>query len=190
VEHIKKNCEPESGLAYYYFDFKDTQKQQAANFLSSLIGQLCNQIDKVPDELKELYEKCKCGREKPSTQELELILPIVVKSLNNAYLVVDALDECPKGLEREKLLKLVQRIMLLSLSNLHLLVTSRPESDIKNVLSLLLTGSVVSVQGSAVNSDIELYICEELAMDSKLSKWPNHIKADIKDTLVAGANGM
>jgi hypothetical protein len=190
VEHIKKNCEPESGLAYYYFDFNDTQKQGAENFLSSLIGQLCSKTDKVPDQLKELYKKCNDGREKPPIQELELLLPIVAKGLNYSYIIVDALDECPKGLERETLLKLIKNIMSLSLSNLHLLVTSRLEPDINDVLSPLLTIPTVSVQGSAVQSDIELYIHEQLTTNSRLSKWANHIKADIEHTLLEGANGM
>jgi hypothetical protein len=104
--------------------------------------------------------------------------------------VVDALDECPPDGRREELLELIVEITVWGLAGLHLLVTSRPEPDIEEALTLLLTISAIPIQGESVELDIELHISQQLENDPKLMKWPKNVEEEIKYTLMAGANGM
>jgi hypothetical protein len=41
-----------------------------------------------------------------------------------------------------------------------------------------------------VELGIELHISQQLENDPKLMKWPKNVKEEIKNTLMAGANGM
>jgi hypothetical protein len=191
IEHMKEHCEkPGFGLAYFYFDFSDTEKQEVSNFVSSLIAQLCHKVADLPEQLKKLYEGCNKGQQKAAMRELKAALSLVLKDLEDAFIVIDALDECPKDGERGELLELITEIKSWSLPNLHLLATSRQEPDIEEVLTPLLTSLAIPIQGSGVESDIKLHITHELETDSQLTKWSRDVKVEIENTLVAGANGM
>lgn len=96
----------------------------------------------------------------------------------------------PKAGERAKLLVELQKLHARSLSNLHVLVTSRREPDIEEVLTPLLTSPSMSLEGSEVDSDIQLHLAHQLATDTKLKKWSSELKSEIEDTLKNGANGM
>jgi hypothetical protein len=113
-----------------------------------------------------------------------------MKDLEDVFIVIDALDECAKGGEREELLALIEEIHAWSLLNIHLLVTSRPEPDIKAVLMPLVESQAISIQGSQVASDINLHIRDQLSADPKLKRWPSEVKAEIEKALEAGAKGM
>jgi ankyrin repeat domain-containing protein 50 len=190
VEHMKEYCKkPDFALAYFYFDFNDTEKQEVSNFVSSLIAQLCSKVVDLPEQLKELHKRCNNGQEKAAMHELKAALSGMVKDFEDVFIIVDALDECPKNGEREELLGLITEMKSWSPSNLHLLATSRQEPDIKEALTSL-TNSAITIQGSEVESDIKLHIVRELATDPKLKNWSSDIKFEIESTLVAGANGM
>src|SRR5437773_9476547 len=100
-------------VAYFYFDFNDTEKQNAVNCVSSLIAQLCSQVVDLPEKLKELYKRCNDGKQKAAMRNLKAVLELfAVMEEVDIFIVADALDECPKNAEklreepREELLKL------------------------------------------------------------------------------------
>jgi hypothetical protein len=105
IEHLKMYCDSKLGLAiaYFYFDFNDIKKQNVVNCVSSLIAQLCSQVVDLPDKLKELYKRCNNGSQKPAMHDLRgaLALFAVTKELNDVFIILDALDECPKNGESE-----------------------------------------------------------------------------------------
>jgi hypothetical protein len=186
-EHCKK---PGVALAYFYFDFNDTESQKVPTLVSSLVAQLCSKRDDLPEQLTGLFKECKESQRRATMRELKAILSLSVRELEDVFIVIDALDECPKGDERGELLRLIGDTKSWSLPNLHLLATSRKEPDIEDELTPLLTSVAIPIQGSEVESDIKLYIASELATDSKLRKWSSDIRAEIENTLAAGANGM
>ncbi|KAI9449038.1 hypothetical protein BJY52DRAFT_1228002 [Lactarius psammicola] len=57
-------------LAYFYFDFKDTTKQDSRALLSSLLVQLSDQSDIFCDALFSLYSAHKRGSEQPTVDSL------------------------------------------------------------------------------------------------------------------------
>jgi hypothetical protein len=111
IEHLKEHCEKSgSSLAYFYFDFNDTEKQKVSNLVSSLLTQLCHKLDNLPEQLKELYKRCNYGQQKAAIRDLGAMLSLTLKNLKDVFVVIDALDECPKDGEREDLLKLIGEI--------------------------------------------------------------------------------
>jgi hypothetical protein len=110
------------------------------------------------------------------------------------YLIVDALDECPNTFAmpspREKVLTLLKELVESDLSNLHLCVTSRPETDIKAVLSPLTCHSVSLHDEIGQIDDIDNYIKLVVNRDPTMRRWPAEDKKLVIDVLTKNADGM
>lgn len=158
--------------------------------LSSLVAQLCTRLTPLPPHLSQFYERCCQGKLHPGLDELTGILCEIVQSFESVFIILNALDECPKGEDRDCLLTVLANIESKSLQNLHTLVTSRREPDIEENLKAYLTSQPISLQGSEVDWDIRSHISSVLATDPKLKKWSEDIKQEIETALAQGANGM
>jgi len=110
------------------------------------------------------------------------------------YLVVDALDECPNnsGLPtpREEVLDLVQALVSLSVPNLHICVTSRPEIDIQSALEPLTSLRVSLHNQSGQKKDIVDYIISVVYSDTKMRRWREEDRKLVIETLSERAGGM
>jgi hypothetical protein len=185
-------------LAYYFFDFKDTRKQDARGFLSSILVQLCGQSTSFCKILHELFLEHQRGSKQPSDSTLKQYLEKILKVSRKfpLYVVVDALDECPdtSGLQssREKVFALIEELVGLSLPNLRLCITSRPEVDIRNVLEPLTTiSSRVSLHDEeGQKEDIVDYIRFVVYSDKKIMRWREQDQELVVETLSSRANGM
>ena len=185
-------------LAYYFFDFKDTRKQDARGFLSSILIQLCGQSTSFCKILHELFSERQHGSKEPSDSTLKRYLEKIFKVSRKfpLYVVVYALDECPdtSGLQssREKVLTLIQEVVELNLPNLRLCITSRPEVDIRNVLEPLTSmSSRVSLHDEdGQKKDIADYIRSIVYSDKKIMRWREEDKELVVETLSNRAHGM
>jgi hypothetical protein len=187
-------------LAYYFFDFKDTRKQVARGFLSSILLQLCGQSTLFCKILHGLFSEHQHGSKNPSDSTLKQCLKKILKASKKLplYVVVDALDECPdtsgSGLQssREKVLALIQELVELNLPNLRLCITSRPEVDIRNVLERLTTisGRVSLHDEDGQKEDITDYIRSIVKSDKKIMRWREEDKELVVETLSNRADGM
>ncbi|KAM3479755.1 hypothetical protein MY8738_005313 [Beauveria namnaoensis] len=197
IEHLKGECEKDPGqiLAYFYFEFNDTNKQSPRNCLSSVISQLCSQSKVFPAQLKDLYERCGSLHGPPSVGDLISTLSAfaALEKVEHIYIIMDALDECPRtGHEdqRAELLEAVKAIQHISPSKIHFLVTSRQELDIEESITTHLTVAAYSIQDSGVTADIGEYINSQLASDRRLNSWSEDIKKEIESVLTRRAGGM
>ena len=183
-------------LAYFYFDFKDTEKQDSRALLSSLIVQLSSQSDQFCDILHGLYLKNKDGSQQPDTVSLLRCLKgmLAIAGSFPVYLVMDALDECPNdsGIpsSREKMLMTVKELVDLRHSNLRLCVTSRPEYDIRATLGPLATQQVSLHDECGQKQDISDYITSVVHSDGKMKKWRDAEKDMVVEKLTSKADGM
>ena len=182
-------------LAYFYFDFKDTAKQDSRALLSSLLIQLSDQSDIYCDTLSSLYSAHKQGSEQPTDDSLAVCLKDMLTMIGPVpiYLVMDALDECPNdsGIpsSREKLLKLVKELVELQHSN-RLCVTSRPEFDIGTTLAPLVTQQVSLQDEIGQKQDIIDYLTSVVRSDERMKRWRDDDKTMVIETLTAKADGM
>lgn len=147
-------------------------------------------MNTIPERIKKSYEHHAYGKQQAPLDELKKILVVVLEGLGDVFVILDALDECPKIGERELLLETIAEIVSQACDNLHILVTSRRERDIEDALLPLLTLPPISIQGLGLAEDIKMYISWQLATDSRLKKWSICIKAEMQRRLEAGANGM
>ncbi len=183
-------------MAYFYFDFRDVNKQNRRDLLPSLVTQLSNQSHRHCDILNGLYLKHGNGTQKPSENDLMQCLKDMLTLPNQppVYIIIDALDESPdtSGLPspRELVLDLVKELVELSSLNLHLCVTSRPEIDIRKALEPLSSCSVSLHEQSGQRQDIIDYVTSVVHSDPKMQRWRDEDKKLVIEKLSAGANGM
>jgi hypothetical protein len=196
IEHIS-DTRPVH-VIYFFFDFKDTGKQDARAFLSSILVQLSNQSVAFVNILLEFYSAHQRGTQQPGDKELMQCLEKMLKVAKDEliYVILDALDECPdtSGLQssREKVLELVEKMVGFQLPNLRLCVTSRPEVDIRNVLEPLTSASnrISLHDEEGQKKDIADYVRSVVYSDRKMMKWREQDKELVIETLSSRANGM
>ena len=192
-------------LAYFYFDFRDTDKQNLHNALPSILTQLSARSDGCCDVLSRVYKAHDDGAQKPSTTTMIACLKemLALPGQGPIYIILDALDECPKtsGIPsaRKQVLDFLKDLVGLQLSNLHvcvtslhICVTSRPETDIRAALEPLAFHSISIHDQNGQKKDIEDYIRSVVYADSDtaMTRWRNKDKELVIETLTEKADGM
>jgi ankyrin repeat protein len=182
-------------LLYFYFDFTDSMKQTLDSLLRSLIYQLYYKHDSSHALLNSLFSSCEDGRRQPTCESLYNLLSRILEQIREAWIVIDALDECStrRGSLNDGVLLWIRDLLSLKQTNIHLLVTSRPEQDILSGFSdLAHSNNIIHLQSTLIMDDIHAYIRSRVREDAGLSRWRSHldIQNKIETTLVKKADGM
>ena len=183
-------------MAYFYFDFRDVDKQRLCDLLRSLLIQLSARSDPCCDILFRLYSNRDRGVEKPSDQAMIECLKemLILDAQHPTYIIIDAVDECPitssAPSPREEVLELLKALIGLQLPNLHICVTSRPELDIQAVLESLVSCAVSLHDESGQKQDIIEYVRCFVRSDRRMQRWRDEDKDLVIETLSEKANGM
>ncbi|KAI9436591.1 hypothetical protein H4582DRAFT_1854129, partial [Lactarius indigo] len=187
-----------ASIAYFYFDFRDLDKQHIRNLLPSLLIQLSAQSDRRRDILSRLYLAHDNGETKPRVGAMIQCLRdmLTIDDQRPIYIILDALDECPNSSgipsPREQVVALVKDLVNLRLPHLHICVTSRPEFDIRATLGSLALHSVSLHDQSGQKKDIVDYVHSVVYSDSEtmMKKWREGDKKMVVDALSEKADGM
>jgi hypothetical protein len=185
-----------ASLAFFYFDFREDRKKDLRGLLSSFLVQLCHQSDSYCDVLFKFYLEHAKGLRSPSDDALVGCLKDLLKlpGLAPVYLIVDALDECPKTSaipsSRAEVLKLLVGLIKLQSSNIRICVTSRPETDIKDVLDPLKPCYVSLHDERGQKEDIEEYVKSVINTHPENRRWKAEHRQQVIDVLVNKADGM
>ena len=187
-----------ASMAYFYFDFRDTDKQNLHNLLPSLLTQLSARSASCCDILARIYKTHDFGSRKPSTTTLIRCLKemLALPGQGPIYIILDALDECPNtsGIPsaRKQVLDLLKDLISLQFSNLRICVTSRPEIDILTALEPLASHTVSVHDESGQKQDIADYIRSVVYADSDtvMRRWRDKDKELVIETLTERADGM
>ena len=185
-------------MAYFYFDFRDLEKQHIRNLLPSLLIQLSAQSDSRRDILSQLYLEHDNGEKKPRVTVMTQCLTemLMVSHQRPTYIILDALDECPNSSgipsPREQILTLVKDLVNLRLPHLRICVTSRPEFDVRATLRPLAHYSVSLHDQRGQKKDIVNYVNSVVYSDSEtmMKKWREDDKKMVADSLSEKADGM
>lgn len=190
----RNDSNPEAALAFFYFSFTDAKTQNAIEMLCSLIKQICCRRPDTPQSVQSLAEYKEKGQ-RPDRRTLENTLVATIRGFSRVFVVLDALDECPfNSGEREKLLDSICRFRKQASENLHLLCTSRRETDIAAVLDPVLSSHSnmdidLSAHKKAIDHDIGLHIDNTFGVEP-FKSWPDDIKYEARAALIEKADGM
>ena len=183
-------------MAYFYFDFRDVDKQKLCNVLPSLLVQLSAWSDACCDKLSQLYSAHDRGVQKPSDRAMVECLKqmLISEGQGPTYIILDALDECPVTSSipspREEVLELVEDLVGLHLPNLHICATSRPEPDIQIILERLTELPVSLHDESGQKEDIANYVSSSVHSDRRMGRWREEDRELVIKTLSEKADGM
>ena len=182
--------------AYFYFDFRDVDKQKLCNLLPSLLIQLSARSDPCCDILSRLYSLHDRGVRKPSDRDMIECLKrmLILEAQGPTYIIVDALDECPITSTipspREEVLEFMDEIVRLHLPNVHICVTSRPEHDIQAVFKPLTLRAVSLHDETGQQQDIADYVTSFVRSNRNAQRWRKEDQNLVIRTLSEKADGM
>ena len=188
----------QASMAYFYFDFRDIDKQHWRGLVPSLLAQLSAQSDACCDILTRLYSGHGNGAQQPNDDALKrcLIEMLTVRDQGTIYLIMDALDECSDTSEvpspRNRILQLLEELAELHIPNLRICATSRPEFDIRDFLEPLTSRRVSLHDQSGQKQDIADYVRSVVYSKSEpyMRRWKKEDKEHVIETLSERADGM
>ena len=192
LEHVLESHArtPNVAVLYFFFDFKDIDKQQHESMIRSLLSQLSMHCASVSPVLETLYSTCMDGGRSPTLEALLETLHQFAAAFEKTFLILDALDECNA---RTELLADITEILSWKDTTFRILATSRREKGIEDSLSHL-TGdrNRVCIQGTLLDADIRAYVHDQLQANNKWKRWQKEpkVKIEIEDTLLKKVNGM
>jgi hypothetical protein len=119
----------------------------------------------------------------------------MIEQAKEVWLVLDALDECStrRGASTEGLLSWIKEVLNSEQRNVHLLVTSRPEQDIKvGIMEFAHNDDIVPIQSSLITDDISAYVRTRVREDNGLKRWRSQpeVQNEIETRLMEKADGM
>jgi hypothetical protein len=172
---------PEHLSTYYYCYFGHNQDETRA-FLGWIISQICQKQDILPDSLVKMHAKSRYDQ-----TEDEPFLKVLEDSLNGVEemnIILDAVDE--SMVPRDRFLNILRILSTdVRFKKIQLLVTSREYYDIELVLKPI----SIPVRMKP-DSDIALYVDNELRTNRWYSKWPTSLRDEVTITLTTKAEGM
>jgi hypothetical protein len=131
-------CEAGSAImAYFYFDFRDLNKQSCHDLLLSLVSQLSTRSCSYCGILHRVYEAHENGTRQPTDDTLTECLKEMLRLPGQGpiFIILDALDECPDSSgfpsPRDEVLQLVKELVDLRLQELHICATSRCNASMR-----------------------------------------------------------
>jgi len=196
IDHLEKKClnTPETAIVYWYFTFTDTEKQKVVNLFCSIIARACSNRRNTPQALRDGYALSNGGQQRPNNDTIMKMLKETISGFDDIYIVIDALDECPKiDDERSKLLKAIQMVNSWGIDAVHLFVTSRREIDIQECFENMPKDSGlfsdVPIEGALVEKDIRKYL-ERRLQEDKFRRWLPSFKEEVLERLTSQAGGM
>ncbi|KAH9059856.1 hypothetical protein EDB87DRAFT_1809517 [Lactarius vividus] len=183
-------------MAYFFFDFRDTQKQHRRDLLSSLLFQLSARSDACHRIFSRFYLDHDEGTQQPSDDALSECLTemLQVPGRPPTYVIIDALDESPNisGMPtaREDVLHFLEAFVGFKLPNVHICVSSRPEIDIQTILEPLALFRVQLHEERGQMEDISRYIKSVVHSDRNMRRWTAENKQLVINTLSEKADGI
>jgi hypothetical protein len=192
IQDIEAMCEAgNASMAYFYFDFRDVNKQCLRGLVASLIVQLSVRSDSRCEILSKFFLAHSKGLKQPSNSTLAKCLKEMLTTPDRwpTYLIIDGLDESPTASEfpspREGVLDLLKELVGLPISNLRMCVTSRPETDIRSVVEPLASHQMSLHDQSGQKKDITDYVRSVVYSSSEpfMTRWKMEDKEHVIKTL-------
>jgi Cdc6-like AAA superfamily ATPase len=186
VEHLqtKFRNEPNIGIAYLYCNFRRKQEQQLVDLLASLLKQLLQRRPSVPENVTNLYKRHNNEGSRPSSEEISKVLHSVITSFSRAFIIVDALDECPiSDGGRTRLLSEIFDLRAKTEANLF--TTSRFIPEIMKKFE-----GNVSLEIRAIDEDVRRYLDGHMSLLPSFVLRSLDMQEEIKTAIVKAVDGM
>lgn len=187
IKNLQDLCAKDASyaLAYWYFSYSSQRSLDLYNLLCSIIRQLCANTQTLPDKIRELWNVHHRG-DLPTRDSLEEALDVLIAGLTaadqTAFIVLDALDECPLSIEkpisgpqqvseRKDTLRWVREFTAKH-ENVRVMILSRDEHDIRASFDKTLQVDVAR----GVVDDVHLFISNCINRMVEDRRWKDSYK--------------
>jgi hypothetical protein len=171
-------------LVYWYFQFSNSYTFDICNMLRSFIRQL--ETSPVSASIRHAWDRHRSQGSQPPLEELQnLLLESISGLLANVFIVIDALDECPNASPnsgRAQVLQFIKRLHSITTPNLHVLVTSRWDTDIAELLQDIAT-EVLDVE-PLIKDDVGNFVSTAMQLP-RISRWGANITSRVEGSLLS-----
>ncbi|CAG8125818.1 unnamed protein product [Penicillium salamii] len=178
VQDIEEYCEASSSriMAYWFFQFDRDETHSVESLVRSFIRQLSR--PPLSSSLTKAWKTHHTQGSQPSWKSvLDIFHDVLSRASGEIFLILDAMDECPEtpsSSERLSLLKLLLDIHERYKDKVHIIATSRRETDIERKLERF---PVIDLEAKLAE-DVETFVHASIA-DSSLSDLKPEIKRSI-----------
>jgi hypothetical protein len=176
-------------LAYYFCDNKDDRRNTASCLVRGLLLQLLRQQPKLFRHVLNEYAYKKDKLFTDFNDMWRMFISVLKdEAIGRVYLLIDALDECTPPSSESFLSSLKEFLEQKSArnSNLHILITSRPE---RRILDNISPDHYLQMDSAKINSDLTLYIDEKVNQLARNRKYSASLKNEVRSALVNRSGG-
>ena len=172
------------GIAYLYCNFRRQGEQKIDDLLASLLKQLAESQPSLPGTVKDLYDRHKTKRSRPSLYEVSKALQSVASLYSRVLIIIDALDECQASQGCRAIL-LSEMLSLQANCGANLFATSRFIPEITGKFQ----GSI-SLEIRASEHDVRRYVDGHITcLPSFIGRSPD-FQEEVKTEIVEAVDGM
>jgi hypothetical protein len=202
VKSLVESAKKDSNMivAYWYFDNTDPPTQNLQRLLRLVLRSISAKATPFPEAVRDLANKHELPDSSPSTTALIEALEKTVAALEktvaaleeDVFLVLDAIDEYQADNEtlREEFLDFLVRLGDAQIRKLHLLVTSIPDTDIKNAFKGLQKPPAEIDVEKSVSVDVDAYLDATIKKYAEDKQWSSEITDKIHKALKDDGYGM
>ncbi|KAK0717606.1 hypothetical protein B0T26DRAFT_300152 [Lasiosphaeria miniovina] len=176
-------------LAYFFCDSSFAARREATSVIKGLLYQLVKQHPQLLDYLLPKYNERGAELFKSFDALWTIFMAAAAdQSTGRKYCIIDALDECDRESQNILLQQLERSFQSRDVSsNVRILVTSRPYSEIRECLEGFPNKDLASF--SERQQDIDLFIKEKVADLAQRKKYTDKVKGQVSDILRDKAKG-
>ena len=169
-----------TAVTCFYFDFAARKEQSVTSTLGSLLKQIVNGLEKIPEEISEAFQEQKkvVGGRGLLLPDIVRMLQAIVSSLPTVV-CIDALDECA-AVHRARLLDSLKQILEKS-PRTRIFIIGRPH--IRAEIEKHLARRVISMSVGPSRDDIRGYIRVRLDEDEIPDAMDESLAADIMEKI-------
>ena len=179
--------EQHTAVTCFYFDFAARKEQTATSMLGSILKQVIDGTERVPEDIWRALQgqkKAVSGR-KPQLGDIVKILQLITSS-QRTFMVIDALDEST-AIQRFRLFDSLKEIIHKS-PGARIFVTGRPH--ICPEIETRLTGRVTSVSLGPARDDIIQFLRVRLSEDETPDAMDSSLEAEILEKIPGSISDM
>lgn len=179
IQGILKNNPNHEGLAFFYCNQNETDRQEPLSILRSFVRQLstiANDEDSMQKRLRQFYIQSRQKATEPTIADCKDLILEFINLYPKTTLVLDALDECDKH-KRHELIGAFDYFLDHALRPVKIFISSRPDGDIKERFKSLAN---IEIQATDNHHDISKFVKSEI---TKHRRWAK-ISAELQDEII------
>jgi len=180
IDHLCATASSDDiGIAYVFCNYKAQADQSALSLLAALLRQLVESQADFAGPVIEMYNRHTKRKTWPSLNEVIQTLRTACSNYTTAYIVIDALDECPDDTGgRGRLITELRELQ--AGGDVRLLFTSRSIPEITQKFE-----SDLMLEVRATQEDVEKFVATHIS-----PKYNEQLKAEIVNSIVKTVDGM